>query len=58
MAAGFWARFGALLLDAIIVSISLAIVTLFISGSEINKEYMTNLLSFLYSLLLPVFWGG
>ncbi|GAA0133968.1 RDD family protein [Paenibacillus sp. YSY-4.3] len=58
MAASFWARLGALLLDAIIVSISLAIITLIISGSEINKEYVTNSLSFLYSLLLPVFWGG
>ncbi|MUG43557.1 RDD family protein [Paenibacillus woosongensis] len=58
MAASFWARFGALLLDAIIVGISLGIITFIISGSELNKEYVTNLLSFLYSLLLPVFWDG
>ncbi|OAB29251.1 hypothetical protein PMSD_21895 [Paenibacillus macquariensis subsp. defensor] len=55
--AGFWIRLGAMLLDAIIVGIPLAIISLIITGGGINEEH-TRTLSFLYSLLLPVVWGG
>ncbi|WP_237087898.1 RDD family protein [Paenibacillus crassostreae] len=56
--AGFWIRIGATLLDAIIVSIPLAFFSLIITGGENNEELVTDILSFLYSLLLPVVWGG
>ncbi|MGZ7440814.1 RDD family protein [Paenibacillus sp. TH7-28] len=57
MVAGFWIRLGALLLDGVIVGIPLGIISFIITGGA-NQEYITNILSFLYSLLLPVFWGG
>ncbi|MCA0754307.1 RDD family protein [Paenibacillus sp. N4] len=55
--AGFWIRLGANLLDGIIVAVPLTILSLLITGGE-GKEWFTNLLSFLYSLLVPVFWKG
>jgi uncharacterized RDD family membrane protein YckC len=58
MEAGFWIRFGAVLLDAIIVAVPLTIISLIITGGGDNKEFFTDILSFLYSLLLPVIWGG
>jgi len=57
MQAGFWIRLGALLLDAIIVGVPLAIISLIITGGT-REEYVTDIISFLYSLLVPVFWGG
>ncbi|XEC96304.1 RDD family protein [Paenibacillus tarimensis] len=56
--AGFWIRLGALLLDAIIIGIPLAIISLAITGGKSADEPITNLLSLLYSLLLPVIWNG
>jgi uncharacterized RDD family membrane protein YckC len=50
--AGFWIRLGAILLDAIIVAVPLTIISLIITGGG------NGTLSFLYSLLLPVFWNG
>ncbi|WP_141505857.1 RDD family protein [Paenibacillus luteus] len=58
MNAGFWIRFGAGLLDGIIVGIPLAVISLLISGSMEGSNYITESLSFLYSLLIPVFWKG
>lgn len=58
MNAGFWIRFGAVILDAIIVGIPLFIISLIITGGGDGKEYFTDIMSFLYSLLLPVIWGG
>lgn len=55
--AGFWIRFGAILLDAIIVGIPLAFVTSFIVGN-VEENWLNDTVSFLYSLLLPVFWRG
>ncbi|MFC4777776.1 RDD family protein [Paenibacillus sp. GCM10023252] len=57
MPAGFWIRFGAVLLDAIIIGIPLAIVSFAIVGVD-GEEPFTNILSFLYTLLVPVFWNG
>jgi uncharacterized RDD family membrane protein YckC len=50
--AGFLIRLGAILLDAIIVAVPLTIISLIITGGG------NGTLSFLYSLLLPVFWNG
>ncbi|WP_114496029.1 RDD family protein [Fontibacillus phaseoli] len=47
----------ATLLDAIIVGIPLAIIFYIITG-ETDGEHVTELLSFLYNLLLPVVWSG
>ncbi|GLX70077.1 RDD family protein [Paenibacillus glycanilyticus] len=56
MNVGFWRRFGANLLDAIIIGVPLAIISFVIFGNGDNA--FTNVVSFLYSLLIPVFWGG
>lgn len=55
MEAGFWIRFGALLLDAIIIGIPLAVISAILTGGEYD---LRNFFSLLYSLLLPVVWGG
>ncbi|MFC7681825.1 RDD family protein [Paenibacillus sp. GCM10028914] len=55
--AGFWIRLGAQLLDALIVGIPLGILSLSIDGGT-DRESVTDILGFLYSLLLPVFWNG
>ncbi|WP_397376153.1 RDD family protein [Paenibacillus sp. sptzw28] len=55
--AGFWIRLGALLLDALIVGVPLTIIALvFIARS--GDEYVMDILSFLYTLLTPIFWKG
>ncbi|KHF31883.1 RDD family protein [Paenibacillus sp. P1XP2] len=36
----------------------MVILSLLITGGRPYEEYVTNILSFLYSLLVPVFWGG
>lgn len=58
MAAGFWIRVGAALLDALIVGIPLVLIAFIFTGGEIDTEYITDTLSFLYSLIVPVVWGG
>jgi uncharacterized RDD family membrane protein YckC len=58
MGAGFWIRLGAVLLDAIIVAVPLTIISWILTGGGDNREYITNIMSFLYSLLLPVVWYG
>lgn len=55
--AGFWIRLGASLLDGIIVGIPLAIIALILTGDGTSNLF-TNTTSFLYSLLLPIFWNG
>lgn len=56
--AGFWVRFGASLLDGIIVSIPLAIIVGVLTENFDNDEPLAKLLSGLYSILLPVLWSG
>ncbi|MCM3038679.1 RDD family protein [Paenibacillus motobuensis] len=57
MGAGFWVRFGALLIDSILIGILVAMVSLLITGGS-DDENVKSILRFLYSLLLPIFWGG
>jgi len=57
MGAGFWVRFGALLLDSILIGILVAMVSFLITGGS-DDENVKSILRFLYSLLLPIFWGG
>lgn len=55
--AGFWIRLGASILDIIIIGIPLAILSYNLDGGT-DREFLTDILSFLYTLLLPVFWNG
>lgn len=54
---GFWRRLGASLLDGLIIGIPIALISYLLTG-DTEGNLFTNLLSFLYSLLLPVFWYG
>ncbi|GAB6926169.1 RDD family protein [Paenibacillus sp. JCM 10914] len=56
--AGFWVRFGAGLLDGLIVGVPLSIIGYLIAGQNFDREPITNVLSILYALLLPVIWKG
>ncbi|QNK54589.1 RDD family protein [Paenibacillus sp. PAMC21692] len=56
--AGFWIRFGAILLDGLIIGIPLSVLSLILTGGSSGESIFTNVLSFLYALLLPVFWNG
>lgn len=56
--AGFWIRFGAILLDGLIIGIPLSLLSLILTGGESGETWFTNLISFLYTLLLPVLWNG
>jgi uncharacterized RDD family membrane protein YckC len=56
--AGFWIRFGAILLDGLIIGIPLGLLSLILTGGESGENWFTNMISFLYSLLLPVLWNG
>ncbi len=55
--AGFWVRLGANLLDALIIGVPLLLLSYAINGHT-DGDWFTNLISFLYSLLLPIFWHG
>lgn len=57
MPAGFWVRLGAMLLDALIVGIPLTILSLILTGGD-GRDWVTDLLSSLYGILLPVLWYG
>lgn len=52
--AGFWVRLGAGVLDGIIVGIPLAIIF----GGWDSEGHLKDFLTGLYSLILPVIWGG
>ncbi|RST75288.1 RDD family protein [Siminovitchia acidinfaciens] len=54
---GFWRRLLGILLDAIVIGIPLGIIAYILTG-ETEGNAFTNLLSFLYYLILPVAWMG
>lgn len=56
-AAGFWIRLGAMLLDAIIVVIPLAIISLLMTDGRFDA-FLPGFICFLYFLLTPIFWEG
>lgn len=56
-AVGFWRRLGASLLDGLIIGVPLAIIAYLMTG-ETQGNLFTNLISTLYTLLVPVFWYG
>ncbi|MFJ7975866.1 RDD family protein [Peribacillus sp. JNUCC 23] len=54
--AGFWVRFGAKVIDALIfIVLGLILGAIFSDGTS---EWVSNIISFLYALLLPIFWYG
>ncbi|WP_422661421.1 RDD family protein [Paenibacillus sp. EC2-1] len=55
--AGFWIRLGAMVLDGLIIGIPLGFLSYQIDGG-MDREPITDILSMLYSLLLPIFWYG
>ncbi|MUT65136.1 RDD family protein [Paenibacillus sp. NEAU-GSW1] len=57
MNAGFWIRLGAGLLDGLIVGLPLGLLSIVITNA-FGKDHLTDLLSFLYALLVPVVWKG
>lgn len=54
---GFWRRLLGILLDGIVVGVPLSILAYILTG-ETEGNAFTNLLSFLYYLILPVVWMG
>ncbi|RED66329.1 RDD family protein [Cohnella lupini] len=56
--AGFWIRFGAIILDALIIAVPLTIISVLFTGGLAIDKYVSNTLSFLYSLLTPILWNG
>lgn len=55
--AGFMIRLGAGILDAIIIGIPLSILGYVIAGSA-EGNWVTNILSLVYAIFLPVYWHG
>ncbi|AKG05456.1 hypothetical protein AAV35_012210 [Salimicrobium jeotgali] len=58
--AGFWVRLGANILDSLIIGVILALLAFIVYGdiTRAGEASALDALSFLYSLLLPVFWRG
>ncbi|MFC0187608.1 RDD family protein [Fictibacillus aquaticus] len=59
--AGFWIRFGAALLDGILIGIPLSFLFFLITGdwpSGNSDEWWINTVSMLYAIILPVKWHG
>lgn len=55
--AGFWIRLAANFLDVLILGVPLTLLGYLITGGG-GENLVINILSVLYSLLLPVFWQG
>jgi uncharacterized RDD family membrane protein YckC len=47
-----------LYLDALIIAVPLAIISMLITGGRQADEYVSDTLTFLYSLHTPIFWNG
>ncbi|WP_123040463.1 RDD family protein [Cohnella candidum] len=57
--AGFWIRLGAILLDALIIGLPLTIISMIITGNGISShQFLSDTLTFLYALLIPIIWNG
>jgi uncharacterized RDD family membrane protein YckC len=54
---GFWARFGAAILDGLIIGIPLSIISYLIVGN-MDGDLYTGIIEFLYYLIVPVLWSG
>lgn len=55
--AGFWVRFGAMILDSLIIGVPIAIISYLVTGSA-EDNFFSSSINFLYSLIVPVIWAG
>lgn len=55
--AGFWIRFAASILDAIVVTVPVTFISYLITGGWEGDIY-TSILSLLYYIILPIVWFG
>lgn len=56
--AGFWVRFGANIMDWLIINLPLIIVAGLITGEFSEENTFVSLITFLYVLITPVLWKG
>ncbi|WP_456276657.1 RDD family protein [Bacillus sp. AK128] len=57
--AGFWVRFGASILDGILLFIVTVLLNLAVYQEFVTEAtFLTNMIDFLYYLLLPILWYG
>ncbi|MFS0823181.1 RDD family protein [Bacillus sp. 1P02SD] len=56
--AGFWIRFGASLIDGIVIFLIVFLFSLIFNFPVDNDSWQSGLLEFLYALSLPLFWYG
>lgn len=56
--AGFWVRFGAGIIDGLLMSIVIGTVTFSFYGDFISDRSPYNILEVLYNLIVPVIWFG
>ncbi|THE10339.1 RDD family protein [Bacillus timonensis] len=56
--AGFWIRFGASLIDGIVIFLIVLLFSLIFNFPVDNDSWQSGLLEFLYALSLPLFWYG
>ncbi|HEU5140255.1 MAG TPA: RDD family protein [Bacillales bacterium] len=56
--AGFWIRLGALILDGIIVGIPMIIIGTIAGWGDHNQTLVSDAISLLYSIILPIIWSG
>lgn len=55
--AGFWIRFGAAILDSLIIGIPLAAISYLVTGSA-EDNLFSSAINLLYTLIVPVIWAG
>lgn len=55
--AGFWVRFLASIVDALVISIPLGFIAYILTGNW-NNENLSGTVSAIYSLVLPIIWYG
>jgi uncharacterized RDD family membrane protein YckC len=56
--AGFWIRLGAALLDGIVVGLPVLFVSFLVTQHLDSAKIVSNVLIFLYGLIIPAVWGG
>lgn len=56
--AGFWIRLGAGLLDGLIIALPISLIVLAAMGTGRDAELTTNVLYWIYGIVVPVAWAG
>lgn len=55
--AGFWVRFGAAILDGLIIGVPIAIISYLVTGNT-EENVFSSTVNLMYSLIVPVVWAG